>query len=217
MGRRPLVSRDEVLEAARRTFVERGYSAATLASIAAALGVSPAALLRHAPDKASLFAAAMAPQGEEPFPLEFLKSAATADPAAVLRRVGETLVPFIEAKLGQTISLWMHAKAGETGAPLLPFDPSAPDSPPRRVLGLVEDYLRRARRARTLDLEDTHAAAVAFMATLHSYVFLKHVVQIVDASLPLDRYLDTVVDVWTRDARKGRVPRPRVARRKRTR
>ena len=44
MGRRPLITRDEVLQASREAFAERGFDGTTLASIAARLGVSPAAL-----------------------------------------------------------------------------------------------------------------------------------------------------------------------------
>src|SRR5258706_312096 len=49
MGRRPLISRDEVLQAARAAFAERGFDGTTLASIAKRLGVSAAARLHGVP------------------------------------------------------------------------------------------------------------------------------------------------------------------------
>ena len=59
MGRRAKVSREQVLAAARELFVARGFEGTTLAAIAGALALSPAALLRHAPTKQALFEAAM--------------------------------------------------------------------------------------------------------------------------------------------------------------
>ena len=95
MGRPPRVSRDDVLRAAREAFGERGYEATTLAQIAARVGVSPAALLRHAPGKEALFAAALASgDAAEPFPMAFLADVEAAeDPLRVLRArdVGKVL------------------------------------------------------------------------------------------------------------------------------
>ena len=59
MGRTARVRREDVLAAARREFLEGGYVGTTLAQIGARVGVSPAALLRHAPTKQSLFDQAM--------------------------------------------------------------------------------------------------------------------------------------------------------------
>ena len=93
MARPARVSRDQVLAAARAEFGARGYAGATLAGIAARVGLSPAALLRHARDKDALFHAAMAEpaggsRGESPpLPLEFLRDTpGDADPEVVLRR-----------------------------------------------------------------------------------------------------------------------------------
>ena len=57
MGRPAKVHREDVLAAARDAFVRGGYEGTTLADISARLGVSPAALLRHAPTKQALFTA----------------------------------------------------------------------------------------------------------------------------------------------------------------
>jgi AcrR family transcriptional regulator len=211
MGRRPRVSRAQVLEAARELFAARGYEATTLAAIAGRLSLSPAALLRHAPTKQALFEAAMVPgEGGFKVPLEFLANvdAARRDPAEVLREVGERFVPFIEEKLGETIALWLrsNALAAFPASPVAPeslpllFDRDRHPTPPERALALLENYFRRARRAGRFELADPRSAAVAFLATLHSYVALHRVVRAVDPPIPLARYLDTVVEVWTRGA-----------------
>ena len=48
MGRPPRISREQLLDTARRVFSTRGFDGATLADIGAELGVTPAAILRHA-------------------------------------------------------------------------------------------------------------------------------------------------------------------------
>src|SRR5512141_268330 len=125
MGRPARVSRDAVLRAAREAFAERGFDGTTLADISARVGLSPSALLRHAPTKEALFSAAMSAPGEELPPIEFLaRAAADEDPANVLRRLSFTLVPFLEAKLGENIARWLRAKTGDEARTIrLPFDP----------------------------------------------------------------------------------------------
>jgi AcrR family transcriptional regulator len=204
------VSREDVLRAAREVFGERGFAGTTLADIAGRIGVSPAALLRHAASKAELFATAMASGSEsEPFPMAFLADVEGGeDPKRVLRRLAEVAIPYLEKGLGQTIAVWMHARTGDLARTIrLPFDPRAKDSPPRRVLVLLEDYLRRAMRAGRIEVRDARAAALTFMGTLNAYVFFQQVLRIVDPPLRLDEYLDTVLDVWARGAVRPRPPR----------
>ncbi len=224
MGRPPLRSRQEVLTAARAVFSERGFEGATLAAIARRVGLSPAALLRHAPTKEALFAAAMArAEGDMALPMdELARTPADADPRQVLRRLGQAFVPFIDERLGSVIAAWLRASSQgeltpEQGMPerLLPFDPRQAPNPPQRAVALLEDYFRRAARAGRLRLRDPRAAALAFLGSLHSYVFLHRIVRIFEPPLPLDAYLDTLIDVWTTGAiRPGKTARPTPRKRK---
>jgi AcrR family transcriptional regulator len=96
MGRPPRITRDQVLSQAREAFAERGFHGTTLADIGARLGVSPAAVLRHARTKQELFSLALETDQEaEPVPGDFLASTPTSqDPARVLRRLARELGPF---------------------------------------------------------------------------------------------------------------------------
>lgn len=202
MGRRPKINRDDVLRAARETFSERGFEGATLAAIAAKLDVSPAALLRHAATKEELFTAAMA-TGHADFqlPVNFLAEVdGSEDARPVLRRFAEVLVPFIEKKFDEQVARWMRAKSDETRGFPLPFDLEARPTPPQRVLALLEDYFRRAGAAGTVRVGDPLAGALAFLGELQSYVVLHKIVRILEPPLPLDRYLDTVFEIWTHGA-----------------
>jgi TetR/AcrR family transcriptional repressor of mexJK operon len=205
MGRTPRVSRDQVLHAAREAFVDGGYAGTTLADIATRLGVSPAALLRHAPTKQALFQAAMGRAPEHDLrPLAFLEEVAgSEDPIVVLRRVADVFLPFIQERLREVVSLYLHSRR-ETGVLLLPFDPAIRPTPPQRNLNYLANYLRRARRAGRIRVADPYAAAAVFMASLHSYVFLHEVVQALEKPIPIETYVETLLDIWARGALAGR-------------
>ncbi|HEU5248961.1 MAG TPA: helix-turn-helix domain-containing protein [Thermoanaerobaculia bacterium] len=202
MGRPARVSRDAVLRAAREAFAERGFDGTTLASIGARVGLSPSALLRHAPTKEALFTAAMSAPVEELSPIEFMADArGDEDPAQVLRRIAFAVVPFIEAKLGESIARWQRARTADEARTLkLPFDPRKQPSPPARALALTEQYFRRASRAGRLSVRDSRAAALAFLGSLNAYVFLQRVMRIPDSPVPLRRYVDTLLAIWSRGA-----------------
>ncbi len=205
------MTREQVLSAARETFVERGYQGATLSAIGARLGVSAAALLRHAPTKRDLFLASMGADEAEMTPLAFLEELdGSEDPRRVLRRVGETMIPFLESKIRQMVSRFVYLKTTIPGVgPVpLPFDLTQKPTPPQRNLKFLENYMRRASCRGRVRVPNARAAALAFLATIHSYVFLQTVIPALEEPMPLDEYLDTVLDVWTRGAiapgRKGR-------------
>ncbi|HYX22360.1 MAG TPA: TetR/AcrR family transcriptional regulator [Thermoanaerobaculia bacterium] len=202
MGRTARVTRDQVLDAARETFVDRGFEGATLAAIAAKIGVSPAALLRHARTKRDLFVACMGPEKDDLLPLGFLEGESGAeDPVPVLRRVAETMVPFLKEKLRATVARFVYFKAvAGVGRIPLPFDPQVRPTPPQRNLRLLEAYFRRAVRHGRLRISNPRAAALSFLATLHSYVFMQEVMHVLEKPLPLSEYMDSVLEVWTRGA-----------------
>ena len=201
MGRRAKVSREEILRGAREAFSERGFDGTTLAAIGAKVGLSPSALLRHAPTKEALFSAAMSAPADELPPIEFVSRATgREDPADVLKRLALAIVPFLESKLGENIARWLRARTAEEARTLrLPFDPRERPSPPARALALVEDYFRRASAAGRLEVRDPRAAALAFLGQLHAYVFLHRVVRI-EPAVALRRYVDTMIDIWRRGA-----------------
>jgi AcrR family transcriptional regulator len=207
MGRPARVTREQVLIEARHAFAERGFDGTTLADIGARVGVSPAALLRHAPSKRALFALAMEsePAGQA-LPTDFLASVPLSeDPARVLRRLAREFIPFIEQKMGENIARFLRVRTEEEARTIrLPFDPRKKSSPPIRAIRALEAYFRRARAAGKISLRQPRAGALAFLGSLQSYVFFHRVLRIAPP-VPLDTYLDTVMDLWRRGAlRSGR-------------
>lgn len=209
MGRPARVTREQVLGEARRAFSERGFDGTTLADIGARLGVSPAALLRHAPSKRALFALAIESEAAgEALPTDFLASIPLSeDPARALRRLAREFIPFIEQKIGENIARFLEKSTEEEARTIrLPFDPRRKSSPPIRAVRALEAYFRRARAGGKISLRQPRAGALAFLGCLQSYVFFHRVLRIAPA-VPLDTYLDTVMDLWRRGAlRAGRTP-----------
>ena len=205
MGRTPRVTRDAVLEAAREAFATRGYDGTTLADIGRRVGVSAAALMRHEPSKEALFRAAMASgRGEAVSLMELFAKLDPKTPGPSLRRLALRWVPFMEKKIGESFVEWLRSNTGGNPSLRLPFDPRSGESPPRRFLTLLERFLIRAREAGTFHGEDARGTALAFLGALHAHVFLHRVVGVRPA-MPLPRYIDTVISIWTRGAlAKGR-------------
>jgi AcrR family transcriptional regulator len=183
------------------TFVEQGYAGATLAQIGARLKVSPAAVLRHEPSKKALFLAAMRQVEADLLPLEFLKELdGSEDPRPILRRVGEVLIPFLEERIRGVVARWIYFKTiPGVGRMPLPFDPKQRPTPPQKNLQFLQSYLGRASRHGRVRVRDARAAALAFLA-LHSYVFMQQVMEVLESPLPVEDYLDTVIDVWTQES-----------------
>jgi AcrR family transcriptional regulator len=206
MGRRPRVTRAEILRAAREAFAERGYEGTTLAAISSRVGLSPAALLRHSPTKEALFAAAMAAREteEESLFFEFLEGVpGDSDPRKVLRRLAEGWMPFFELKIGADVARYLHAPPhhpeGRSAGEMCEMRSDLSEIR-RRGFKVIADYMRRASKARRLHVLDPEAAAIAFMGSLVSYVFLHRIARIIDPPLPFDRYLDNLIGIWTRGA-----------------
>src|SRR6266542_1015683 len=171
MGRPPTITRERLLETARRVFAEKGFEATTLADIAAELHVTPAAVLRHVPSKQALFATAMRAR-HIALPACIVRLQATGgaeDPRVVLRRLAEEFVPFVSSTIAENLAIYMHRRS-QTSI-VLPFDVRDDDSPPRRGLRIVTYYFRRAAEAgvvRVLVDEGQHVAAGQLLVQLET-------------------------------------------------
>ncbi|HEV8657983.1 MAG TPA: TetR/AcrR family transcriptional regulator [Thermoanaerobaculia bacterium] len=199
MGRPPIISREQILQSARSLFTLKGFASATLADIAGELHVTPAAILRHFDSKQALFEAAMHTKVKLPQCILDLQTVnASADPRVVLRRVAEEWVPFARTTIVQHLVVTMHEQTNPTL--VMPFDPRSEDSPPKRGLKIVTRYFRRAKEAGVVQIKDPRAAALLFMGSLLSYVFIHHVLKVVDTPYPLDDYVDALLDLWSHGA-----------------
>ena len=193
MGRPPRISRSQILDAARAAFSARGFAATTLADIAKALDVTPAAILRHFDSKQALFSAAMSTR--EVIVPEFVVALAQLDPKSdprdVLREFARRLVPFLNEIIRPAIAVQMHATTV-----VVPFDARAEEVPPRRAMLLLADYFARAMRAGTVRRADPQALALLFLGQLQGYVFFHQVLGVTPV-YPLDDYIDALIALWS--------------------
>ena len=203
MGRPPRISREQLLDAARTVFAEKGFSGATLADIAKPLGVTPAAILRHFDSKQALFAAAMSSAniGVPPYVEELGRTRGDADPRVVLRRFAEQFIPFVMKVIGPAIAVQMHQNARQTTV-VVPFDTNNEESPSRRGLTIVTRYFQRAMDAGVFRRTDPRALALLYISQLHTYVFIHQVLNVTPV-YPLDAYLDALIDLWVHGAITG--------------
>ena len=74
--------------------------------------------------------------------------------------------------------------------------PTAAQSIRHRIFEAVGDYFVRAAKAKTMQLKDPRIAAVTFLGSLHAYAFM-HTVLHLNPPIPLERYLDSLIQVWT--------------------
>src|SRR6058998_2026805 len=86
-------TRQKILEAARRMFVQRGYEATTMRAIAAKIGYTPTAIYHHFEDKEALVAELSALDFRA-FAQALQDFGAVADPVERLRRTGRAYVAF---------------------------------------------------------------------------------------------------------------------------
>jgi AcrR family transcriptional regulator len=197
MGRPPRITADQILGAARAAFTARGFAATTLADVAAAIDVTPAAILRYFPSKQDLFAAAMSARGIEvpEFVDELARVDPSSDPRVVLRHFAERMIPFVSTVLRSAIAVQMHAASAQTTV-VVPFDTRAEETPPRKGIRIITQYFRRAMNAGVIRRGDPRADALLFVGQLQSYVFI-HQVLAIEPAYPLDRYLDALVALWS--------------------
>ncbi len=117
----------------------------------------------------------------------------------MLRRIGLAFVPFFDQKLSQHVAGFMHARAADH--PLFQSFAGLPrPTPPQRNFQRVADYFERAARAGQLRVGDPVAAALSFVASLHAYVVMQRLVQVPDPPVGLDRYLDSLLEIWDHGA-----------------
>ena len=143
-------------------------------------------------------------EGEpETMPFAFLEDMdGSEDPRRVLRRAAESIVPFLESKMRQVVARWVYFKrVAGVGLMPLPFDPDGPADAAAEEPE-VPRGLHAPRGAARDGCASTTRAPRRWRSwrPLHSYVFLQHVMEVLEKPMPLERYLETVLDVWTRGA-----------------
>lgn len=171
-------TRQRILDAARRMFVQRGYEATTMRAIAAKIGYTPTAIYHHFEDKEALVAELSALDFRA-FAQALQDFGAVADPVERLRRTGRAYVAFGVANPMHYQFLFMTRRPKES-----PKGTGQPD-PGEDAYGFLRQTCADAIAACRLRPEFTDADEVAQIAwgAMHGLVAL-HIAKVDDPWIP---------------------------------
>lgn len=164
-------TRNQILDVARRRFLEGGYQAVTLRSVAAEAGVDVALVSYYFGSKKGLFGAALALSAT---PAEALARTARGDP-----------VTFPQRALRDLLALWEDP---ESGAPLRALITAATHE--RAVAGLLKEMMEREvidKVAALIGGADARRRAGAFCAQIAGLIVTRYILRLEPlASMRLD-------------------------------
>ncbi|MCE9612625.1 MAG: TetR/AcrR family transcriptional regulator [Lentisphaerae bacterium] len=153
-----------ILDAARKIFLKRGFSATT-AQIARAARVSEGSLFKHFRSKRDLFIAAMEVETQAQVWRDRLVQAAGVDDIqATLEFVGDRLLKRLQIILPRMMMV------SATGVTIVGAGRSGSPPPPLEHMRLVARYFRAEIKAGRLVMDQPEAQAHAFIGALSHYV-----------------------------------------------
>jgi len=160
MGRPPLVSRDEIIAAARDVFLKEGLTA-SIRDVAAVAGISEAAIFKRFSTKAALIVAAMAPP--QPDIASLLAPLKQPDLRLALTQTMENIVSYFRELLPLTLPVAMQPDVG-----LAAYVDEVGDNPANTLHAALAAQLAAAANSGGLRKLQPFAVAGLIVATAHS-------------------------------------------------
>lgn len=194
MARPTTISDEQILEAARAVFLERGV-AATTAEVARRAGVAEGTIFKRFVSKGDLFRAAMSLELADPEWLRTLIGAREGDDAReVLFQVGMQAVAFFRRLMPLMMMQWSSGKRFGIPEQLL-----GPNSPPLRALAALAAFVEREMVAGRMRRHVPEVVARMFLGSIQSYVFFELLLRAQRRmAMPVEEYLRGLIDViWT--------------------
>src|SRR5262249_44379457 len=152
------ITDEQILEAARTVFLEKGIQATT-AEVARRARVAEGSIFKRFRTKDELFRAAMQPQLEDPEWLHTLQERlGKGDLRQTLIEVGLQVVEFFRRLLPLMMMAWSNPTPGG-----LPEVLAGPNPPPLRLLKRVAAFFEAEMRARRLRRHDPEVLARVFL------------------------------------------------------
>jgi AcrR family transcriptional regulator len=165
---------ESILAAAKRTFLEGGFGAVSMDTIAREAGVSKATVYAHFAGKEELFGAVIGRECEERFAGFSPPELDPRDVRASLRMLARGFLDLLLSP--DAIALHRIILAEVTRFPALGdvFWRAGPE----RNLAQIEAFLRSAAAAGSLDLGDTRLAAEQFVGLVRGEIQLRHLLRL---------------------------------------
>lgn len=186
MARPVSISKDAVLDAARRVFLAHGYGAGT-ARVAREAGISEGSLFKHFKTKEDLFLAAMQVESrEQEWETRLMESAGTGDIRATLQAVGLQVLRHLQVMMPCVMMV------SASGITITHTGRCQEDPPPLRLIRMLTRYFRAEIKAGRLAMTAPAIQAHSFVGAISHYVFCAQVFHF--KSGPPSAYVRTVVD-----------------------
>jgi len=186
MARKATITDEQILEAARWVFLQRGI-AGTVAEVAKSAGIAEGSVFTRFPTKEALFRAALEPKHEELGWLDVFDRD-DADAKRTLAEAARRALAFFRRIIPSMIMMWSQARG-------LPEPLRREDPLPLQALRRVIAWLERQMAAGRMRRQDPEVLARVFVGSMQSYAFFElllraHRREVFDA----DRYVDGFVE-----------------------
>jgi AcrR family transcriptional regulator len=154
------ISDEEILQTARRCFLQHGPGLST-AKIAAELGVSQAVLFKRFGSKRALLVASLVDR-EQPRWMQRVQAGPSDAPLREQLLEIATAIDHFFAELAPAMST-LRASGIHPAELMREFD----EPPPLRAVRLLKEWFCRARERGLVDIADAHVVATSFLGALH--------------------------------------------------
>jgi AcrR family transcriptional regulator len=192
MGRPRTIDSQEILDAAREIFLERG-AVATTADVARRVGISQASIFKRFTTKQELFLAAMVGRDRQDLLELFRSRTKEAGIQKALVEVGQKLIPFFRQALPLVLLSWSNR--GEFG---FPKQMATGNSRPARVAQEMVAFIEGEMREGRLRKQNPWLVTRTFVGALQNYVLLELVTKgtpVMGPVLTPDAYVKGIVEV----------------------
>lgn len=191
MTRPRTISDDEILQTAREVFLEKGPSATT-AEIARCAGISEGIIFRRFSTKQALFLAAIGVKGKEDWSEGFPELAGTGEVRPNMVRLVVAMIEFFRELVPRVMV--MH-QSGMQRPPAAFFH--GPDSPVRRNLQRVMDYLEAEHERGRIRCADAELVARILSASCWNYAFHEAIEAQIFTPVDADGFAEQLVEtLW---------------------
>lgn len=190
MPRPRTITNEEILDAARELFLERGPSVST-AEIARRAGISEGTIFKRFPTKDALFMAAMGLEVQSD-PNDFLKGlCANGSIQENLGCIARRMLAFFRELIPRVIAMHAHPKLAAHQHAIL----KGPDSPHCKAHLAFTKYLGAEMDAGRLGRGDPELIARVLSASLWNFVFFETIQSQVYSPIEGDAYVDKLVEL----------------------
>ena len=179
----PATKAEQVVQAARRLFMERGYGATSMEAVAREAGVSKATLYAHFAGKAELFSAIVAAECHRFVPTVDESEVDRLPVSDALIRIGRR---FLDLLISPPALAAYRVVVAET--PRFPeLGRAFYDAGPAITLSALAGYLERATARGELAVADPHTGAALLIGMIRSYPQLRRLLGVAEAMSEADR------------------------------